>query len=186
MKMKYIIISIVWLLWAVNGLSQPVSDPIYLVLTSRLGENLKEGIVRSISSDRENLGKYPPKYFRIYAERKEIMFAHYNFNIEKISKIRQPRKDGRDEMEIITKPESFLKEISYIDVDEFMKTNPTKEELWALGDKLEFKKIFIIDRSDTKDGQITLTEVRLSVTTKPPHNPGEEVIINGKTFRTLW
>ena len=157
--MKHIFLSIVFVLFTLSGFSQTSSESIYLILTSTTSEeNPGNGIIRSslLSSSRYNLGKYPSIFFHFYVERKSVTLHHTNYDIEKLRTIRQPNKDGSDEMEIITKPESFLKEISYIDLDEFMKSQPTKEQLWDLGDKLQYKKVYVIDRNDMKDGKISL------------------------------
>jgi hypothetical protein len=186
--MKHLFFYIVFSLFTINCFSQISSEPIYVVLTTTAsGEYLRDGISRSTlpASHKYNLGKYPPIFFPIKADGQTFSFVHYNIDLEKLRTIRQPHKDGSDEMGMITKPESFLKEVSYFDLDEFMKTRPTKDQMWDLGEKLQFKKIYVIDRNEIKDGQMTLYETRLVGFTKP-HKAGDTVVVNGKKYITSW
>ena len=173
---------------------QPKSEPVYIVLTSILSQDdrIEQGVSRHISQSSlrdpvmfpSELYKYPTIYFEVYHDgRSMFSFRHSNFNIAELRKTRQENRDGSDEMEIITKPDSFLREISYIDLDKMLQQG-TKEDIWELADQTRFKKVYVIDRSEMKDGQITLTEVRSGASTKPQQS--QEFIINGKTYRTLW
>ena len=182
-NMKHIILSIALLLCTVTGFSQTSSESIYIVLTSVVnpGSGRLDGVSRYSppASSELNIGKYPPIHFIIDSGQLLFMLSHYNFDLEKLRALRQPADDGSDEMEILTKPESFLKEISCIDLDAMMKM-ATKEQLWELCDQLQFKKVYVIDRSEIKDGQMKIIQVRAGSSTKPAIH--EEVIINGKKY----
>jgi len=196
-NMRTITLIILLLIPGVSAMNQPKSDPIYLVLTSSLDESISKGVIRGVSQISQKYPqdfpaeryKYPSILFDIKYNGRDgaalLGLHHKNFNITELAKVRQPHSDGSDEMEIITKSDTFLKEISYIDVDEFLK-DTSQEKIWELGDKIRHNKVYIIDRNDIKNGQMVLIEVRLYLTTKPPHQPGQEVEIDGKIYKTLW
>ena len=174
------------------AVSQPVGDPIYLIGTSIQSEYGEAFSVNRLNTSPEDAAKRTSRGIQLYkstlvsffidAQKSdkglgEITVHHYPpydlealarhdrlFNIERIKAI---------SMEIIEKPDSFLNEIDYLDLDELLKRKPTNEELWELGVRLkqhsfiENKKIYMIDRNDNKDGKIFLIEVAFGITTKP-------------------
>lgn len=157
--MKTIVISVVLILMChLNGISQEV----YFILTSKTtpkGVNLQEGIKRSTSGDGDVLYKTAVIQFNLISRSKQIRetFMHTNYNLSELAKTRPVKTD--DQMEILTKPVSFLQTITPIDLDIKFPTM-TKVQAVSFGQSMIGKKIYIIDRNDTKNGIITLIQVK--------------------------
>ena len=174
------------------AIGQPAGDPIYLICTSIQSEYGEAFSVNRLNTSPEDAAKRTTSRgiqlfkstrvsFFIYAHKSireagQITVHHDPYDLEALARhdrlFNIERINARS-MEIIEKPDSFLKEIDYLDLDEFLKRKPTNEELWELGDRLkqhsfiENKKIYMIDRNDNKDGKIFLIEVKFGITTKP-------------------
>ena len=168
--------------------AQPVNKPVYLICTSV--ENLEFfeefTVNRTVLSQdyysKYSSGiitdKYPPIFFDIGTTGGHITLCHRNSNLTELARYRSlrdiqplPGKQFKDEeMEIIEKPVSFLKEIDCIDLDLFLKSKPTDEQLWELGDTFNNKyndnKVYLIDRNDERDGTIKLIEVKYILSNK--------------------
>ena len=141
----------------INGISQDV----YLILTSQTtlkGVNLQEGIKRSYTGAGEALYKYPSIHFNLISKSKIIRetYLHSNYNPVELIKIRPVTPN--DQMEILIKPLSFLQTITPIDLDVLFHTW-TKAQAEAFGLSMRGKKIYIIDRTDIKNGTVKLIQV---------------------------
>ena len=186
MKMKIII---TLLLLPLPLKAQLMDKPVYLVCTSVQTEYAEKFTVNRVDELPQDyyskntrgiaVHKYPPIYIVISVFGGWIDLYHRNYNVAEIARYRALANVGEPinpnwkdpEMEIIEKPISFLKEIEYIDLDEFLKKRPTDEQLWELGDRINNKnndkKVYLIDRNDFQEGTIKLIEVKLVVTNKP-------------------
>ena len=85
-----------------------------------------------------------------------LSFAHFNYDLDKISQIREVKWD--DTVEIIYRPTSFLNEVTVIDLDTMLPfADKATAEAW--GDTMVDKKVYFIDKNDTVDGTLRLIQV---------------------------
>jgi len=155
--MKKAIVFIIITFLGVNILcAQTSTEPVYLILTAKTTDG--DGIVKTISNDK--IYKTPSITYFIDSRSKNIhlFFEHYNFNTVELAKIRKVKANDNDKKETLMKSASFLKTITPIDLD-ILFPKWTREQALAFRDSLQGKKIYIIDRSETKDNQIELVEV---------------------------
>ena len=132
-------------------------ETVYVTFTSKVsGET--EGVIKSYPKQREtHLSE--PMAFRInsYLNKYELTFLHIDFDLDKLSQIREVKWD--DTAEIIYRPTSFLNEVTVIDLDTMLPfADKATAEAW--GDTMVDKKVYFIDKNDTVDGTLRLIQVK--------------------------
>jgi hypothetical protein len=128
-------------------------ETVYVTFTSKVsGET--EGVIKSYPKQREtHLSE--PMAFRINSYY-ELTFLHINFDLDKLSQIREVKWD--DTAEIIYRPTSFLNEVTVIDLDTMLPfADEATAEAWA--DTMVDKKVYFIDKNDTVDNTLRLIQV---------------------------
>ena len=96
--------------------------------------------------------------FRInsYLNKYELTFLHIDFDLDKLSQIREVKWD--DTAEIIYRPTSFLNEVTVIHLDTMLPfADKATAEAW--GDTMVDKKVYFIDKNDTVDNTLRLIQV---------------------------
>ena len=129
-------------------------ETVYVTFTSKVSGE-KEGVIKSYPKQREtHLSE--PMAFRINSYLYELTFLHINFDLDKLSQIREVKWD--DTAEIIYRPTSFLNEVTVIDLDTIL---PFVDEATAKawGDTMVDKKVYFIDKNDTVDNTLRLIQV---------------------------
>jgi hypothetical protein len=131
-------------------------ETVYVTFTSKVsGET--EGVIKSYPKQREtHLSE--PMAFRVRSQLKNYMltFLHINFDLDKLSQIREVKWD--DTAEIIYRPTSFLNEVTVIDLDTMLPfADEATAEAWA--DTMVDKKVYFIDKNDTVDNTLRLIQV---------------------------
>ena len=129
-------------------------ETVYVTFTSKVsGET--EGVIKSYPKQREtHLSE--PMAFRINSYLYELTFLHINFDLDKLSQIREVKWD--DTAEIIYRPTSFLNEVTVIDLDTMLPfADEATAEAWA--DTMVDKKVYFIDKNDTVDNTLRLIQV---------------------------
>ena len=131
-------------------------EKVYVTFTSKVsGET--EGVIKSYPKQREtHLSE--PMAFRVRSQLKNYMltFLHINFDLDKLSQIREVKWD--DTAEIIYRPTSFLNEVTVIDLDTMLPfADEATAEAWA--DTMVDKKVYFIDKNDTIDNTLRLIQV---------------------------
>ena len=150
----------------VNMKTEPKPEHVYVISTSQEYDpenehGITEGVMRIKTcypyTNDTTLITY---IFQSKSKGFEIIFLHWNFNIEDIKKIRPVTPN--DKMSIVMVSKKFLSNIKPIDLD---KQGPsmTKDEALALRKRLVGKVIWMIDRRDiTKDSvKLIQTETRI-------------------------
>jgi len=152
--MKKAIIFFVVLIGFSTLYAQSSTYPIYIILSAKTSG--EDGIIKVSTNNK--LFKTPHIIYFIDYRSKGIhlFFEHNNFNTSELSKIRKVK--ANDQKETLHKSTSFLKTIAPIDLDVLL-PKWTKEQALAFRDSLQGKKIYIIDRNETKNKQIVLVEV---------------------------
>lgn len=136
--------------------AQNTTNSIYIIMTSKT--NAEDGIGRFVHK-KDSMDKTSSINYFVTDRSKNIhlIFDHLNYDIAKLTKVRKVR--ANDQQETLTKSASFLKTITPIDLD-ILLPKWTREQALAFRDSMQGKKIYIIDRSEIKNNQMELVEVR--------------------------
>ena len=163
--MKTLFILSLAALLGINSASAQSTNDMYIIFTSIPMDSQQEVGVFMRNTPPLDMSIYdsPPigYMFASKTKRFEIRFMHYNYNIEKLSKIRPVKPTDR--LQIITKPASFLNTVNLIDLD-VLGPQMTKEEALQLRDSIgEDKIVYLIDRNDITDGSVKLIQATVSI-----------------------
>ena len=173
MKRMILLIALITFVLNVNYAQQiEEREPVYFYVTSKPVDAI-EGMTRNTRVSNDEVYNSNPIHFAYKSKTKgvNIRFAHYDYNIYELSKIRPVRWD--DTLEIRTEPASFLDNNNIIDLDELFDAL-SKEEIWEYFENLRDKKVYFIDKNP-QFNQITQQTVKL-IQVKPtisnrPVNP---------------
>lgn len=146
--------------------TEPKPEHVYIIFTSQEydpenEDGITEGIKR-IKTCNPCTNDTTLISYRFLSKSKdfEVIFLHWNFNIEFLKKIR-PIKPN-DKMSVVMVSKKFLSNIKPIDLDA-QGPSMTKEEALALRDRLVGKVIWVIDRRDITRDSVKLIQTETTI-----------------------